>query len=113
MAQWQYTKGLHDIGNGLYAYLLPDGSWGWSNAGLIVDGEETRLGIGDRIISGLARFQTCDDEACGLPQTARFEVPVRVEPSIVGDFGGPALRNKPMHGGRHWHRLMSRYDRLE
>ena len=43
MAQWQYTKGLHDIGNGLYAYLLPDGSWGWSNAGLIVDGEETLL----------------------------------------------------------------------
>lgn len=43
MAKWQYTKGLHDIGNGLYAYLLPDGSWGWSNAGLIVDGEETLL----------------------------------------------------------------------
>jgi glyoxylase-like metal-dependent hydrolase (beta-lactamase superfamily II) len=43
MAQWQYTKGLHDIGNGLYAYLLPDGSWGWSNAGLIVDGDETLL----------------------------------------------------------------------
>ena len=43
MAKWQYTKGLHDIGNGLFAYLLPDGSWGWSNAGLIVDGEETLL----------------------------------------------------------------------
>ena len=43
MAQWQYTKGLHDIGNGLYAYLLPDGSWGWSNAGLIVDGEAALL----------------------------------------------------------------------
>ncbi len=34
MATWQYTKGLHDIGNGVYAYLQPDGSWGWSNAGL-------------------------------------------------------------------------------
>ncbi len=43
MAKWQFTKGLHDIGNGLYAYLLPDGSWGWSNAGLIVDGGETLL----------------------------------------------------------------------
>ena len=43
MAQWQYTKGLHDIGNGLFAYLLPDGSWGWSNAGLITDGEESLL----------------------------------------------------------------------
>ena len=43
MAKWQYTKGLHELGNGLYAYLLPDGGWGWSNAGLIVDGEETVL----------------------------------------------------------------------
>jgi cyclase len=35
-----YTKGLHEIGNGVYAYLLPNGSWGWSNAGLITaDGQ--------------------------------------------------------------------------
>lgn len=43
MATWQYTKGLHDLGNGGFAYLQPDGSWGWSNAGLIVSGEETLL----------------------------------------------------------------------
>jgi cyclase len=38
-----YTKGLHDLGNGLWAYLQPDGSWGWSNAGLIVDGDRSLL----------------------------------------------------------------------
>jgi cyclase len=38
-----YTRGLHDVGDGLYAYLQPDGGWGWSNAGLIVDGESTLL----------------------------------------------------------------------
>ena len=43
MATWQYTKGLHDIGKGIYAYLQPDGSWGWSNAGLIVDGDQSLL----------------------------------------------------------------------
>src|SRR5258708_5619711 len=43
MAKWRYTKGLHNLGNGCWAYLLPDGSWGWSNAGLIVDGDETLL----------------------------------------------------------------------
>lgn len=43
MAKWEYTKGLHEVGNGLYAYLMPDGGWGWSNAGLIVDGDETLL----------------------------------------------------------------------
>ncbi|HWN67456.1 MAG TPA: MBL fold metallo-hydrolase, partial [Haliangium sp.] len=33
-----YRRGLHDLGNDLYAYLQPDGSWGWSNAGLIGTG---------------------------------------------------------------------------
>lgn len=43
MRQWAYTRGLHDLGNTAYAYLQPDGSWGWSNAGLIVDGEASLL----------------------------------------------------------------------
>jgi glyoxylase-like metal-dependent hydrolase (beta-lactamase superfamily II) len=38
-----YVKGLQEVGDGLYAYLQPDGSWGWSNAGLVVDGEHTLL----------------------------------------------------------------------
>jgi glyoxylase-like metal-dependent hydrolase (beta-lactamase superfamily II) len=43
MSRWQYTKGLHDLGNGCHAYLQPSGSWGWSNAGLISDSGETLL----------------------------------------------------------------------
>ena len=35
--------GLHPLGHGAYAWLAPQGSWGWSNAGLIVDGEESLL----------------------------------------------------------------------
>ena len=31
-----YSLGLHELGVGCYAYLQPDGGWGWSNAGLIV-----------------------------------------------------------------------------
>ncbi len=31
-----YTTGLHELGDGCLAYLQPDGSWGWSNAGLVV-----------------------------------------------------------------------------
>jgi glyoxylase-like metal-dependent hydrolase (beta-lactamase superfamily II) len=31
-----YDGGLHELGNGCFGYLQPDGSWGWSNAGLIV-----------------------------------------------------------------------------
>ena len=35
--------GLQDLANGAYAWLAPHASWGWSNAGLIVDGEESLL----------------------------------------------------------------------
>ncbi len=38
-----YVKGLQEVGDGLYAYLQPDGGWGWSNAGLVVDDESTLL----------------------------------------------------------------------
>ena len=31
-----YTSGLHEVADGCHAYLQGDGSWGWSNAGLIV-----------------------------------------------------------------------------
>ena len=43
MKNWQYTKGLHELGRGQYAYLVPDGSWGWSNSGLITDGGQSLL----------------------------------------------------------------------
>jgi cyclase len=43
MSNWTYTKGLHDLGNSVYAYLQPNGTWGWSNSGVIVDGETSLL----------------------------------------------------------------------
>lgn len=43
MKRYAYTKGLHDLGNGLWGYLVPDGSWGWSNAGLVADSGEALL----------------------------------------------------------------------
>jgi len=38
-----FQKGLRETGNGIFAYLQPDGGWGWSNAGLVTDGEESLL----------------------------------------------------------------------
>ena len=43
MSKWQFTKGLHDLGRGAYAYLQPSGTWGYSNAGLITDGDQSLL----------------------------------------------------------------------
>jgi cyclase len=38
-----YARGLHEVGDGLFAYLQPDGGWGWSNAGLVLGGEGALL----------------------------------------------------------------------
>ena len=40
---YPFAKGLHDLGNGCYGYLQPDGGWGYSNAGLIEDQGECLL----------------------------------------------------------------------
>jgi glyoxylase-like metal-dependent hydrolase (beta-lactamase superfamily II) len=37
-----FTKGLHELGDGVFAYLQPTGTWGYSNAGLIT-GDGTSL----------------------------------------------------------------------
>jgi glyoxylase-like metal-dependent hydrolase (beta-lactamase superfamily II) len=38
-----HEHGLAEIGDGFYAYLQPDGGWGWSNAGLVADGDQALL----------------------------------------------------------------------
>lgn len=43
LKKFPYTRGLHELGNNAYAWLQPDGGWGWSNAGLITDSGESLL----------------------------------------------------------------------
>ncbi len=43
MTAANFRHGLQDIGNGLFAWLQPDGSWGFSNAGLVTDGDQSLL----------------------------------------------------------------------
>lgn len=43
MSSWSFNKGLHDLGNGGFAYLQPTGGYGYSNAGLIVDSGQNLL----------------------------------------------------------------------
>jgi len=38
-----FTRGLHEVSDGIHAYLQPNGSWGWNNAGLIADSGEAVL----------------------------------------------------------------------
>ncbi|MGH1352994.1 MAG: MBL fold metallo-hydrolase [Methyloligellaceae bacterium] len=38
-----YPEGLYDLGNGIYAWMVPNGSWGESNAGLVVGKDSSLL----------------------------------------------------------------------
>jgi cyclase len=38
-----YSRGLHEVADGVFAWLLPNGGWGLSNAGLVRSGPETVL----------------------------------------------------------------------
>lgn len=38
-----YRRGLEELGNGLFAWMQPDGGWGWSNAGFVRDGDDSLL----------------------------------------------------------------------
>jgi cyclase len=38
-----YRRGLHELGDGLFAFLQPNGGWGLSNAGLVVADDSSLL----------------------------------------------------------------------
>ena len=38
-----YTKGLHQLNSTCNAWLVPDGTWGWSNAGVVTGAESSLL----------------------------------------------------------------------
>ncbi len=38
-----FVRGITELGDGAYCWLAPDGSWGWSNAGLITSGDASMV----------------------------------------------------------------------
>jgi cyclase len=80
-----YTRGLHDVGEGLYAYLQPDGSWGWSNAGLVVDGDATLLV--DTLFDLQLTRAMLDEMARGVPAAASVDTLVNTHANGDHTFG--------------------------
>src|SRR5215471_3914214 len=72
MDKWSYTKGLHDLGNSVYAYLQPDGSWGWSNAGIVTDG--TTSLIIDTLFDLKLTQEMLDTMRRSVPAAAQFDM---------------------------------------
>jgi cyclase len=85
MSATSYSRGLHEVGDGLYAYLQPDGSWGWSNAGLIVDGERTLLV--DTLFDLKLTGEMLADMRRAVPAAAQIETVVNTHANGDHTFG--------------------------
>lgn len=71
-----FEKGLYEVADGVWAYLQPDGSWGWSNAGLITDGSASMLvdtlfdlGLTADMLAEMRRVSTAADPVDSLVNT--------------------------------------------
>jgi cyclase len=83
-----YTKGLHELGAGLHAYLQPNGSWGWSNAGLITGGETSLL---VDTLFDIPLTQEMLDAMRPLTQTRPLDAAVNTHANGDHCFGNDAL----------------------
>ncbi len=84
-----YTKGLHEVGNGLYAYLQPDGGWGWSNAGLVVDGDSSLLI--DTLFDRKLTEEMLGAMRSAVPAAARIDTLVNTHANGDHCFGNEAV----------------------
>ncbi|HTD89949.1 MAG TPA: MBL fold metallo-hydrolase, partial [Burkholderiales bacterium] len=90
MAKWQYTKGLHDLGNNTYAWLQPDGGWGLSNAGLLVDGDQTLLV--DTLFDLAHTREMLDAYARAAPAAAHVDVLINTHSNGDHTFGNQLVK---------------------
>ncbi len=63
-----FTKGWHELATGQFAYLQPSGTWGYSNAGLVVDGDQSLL------IDTLFDERLTAEMLAAMPDVARVSV---------------------------------------
>jgi cyclase len=90
MANWPFRHGVHDIGNGVYGYVQPDGTWGWSNAGLVTSQGETLLV--DTLMS-IPLTQTMLAEFAKVPGGGRIDRLVNTHANPDHYLGNAAVEN--------------------
>lgn len=96
MAKWQFKRGLHDLGNGCYGYIQPDGSWGWSNAGLIVDGDATLMV--DTLFDLKLTAQMLADYRAAIPAAEKIGILVNTHADGDHTFGNQLVEGARIIG---------------
>lgn len=108
MTKWQYTKGLHDLGNGSWAYLQPDGSWGWSNAGIITDGNASLLV--DTLFDIKHTSEMLADMRASIPQSEKIDILVNTHADGDHTFGNQLVKDARIIGTQGTAADFNRFD---
>jgi glyoxylase-like metal-dependent hydrolase (beta-lactamase superfamily II) len=87
----RYERGLQEVGDGLFAYLQPDGGWGWSNAGLVADGGQTLLI--DTLFDLALTEQMLADMRRAVPAAARIDTLVNTHANGDHCYGNQLVRD--------------------
>jgi len=99
MTSWQYTRGLHDLGNAVYAYLQPHGTWGWSNAGLITDGGTSLLV--DTLFDLRLTREMLDTMRRAVPAASRIDMVVNTHANGDHCYGNRLVADARIIASRH------------
>jgi hypothetical protein len=59
-------------------------------------------------VSGKVRWQACDDEQCGLPQSTSFSFRVETSFTVLSDMGPSEGRVPAMNGAAHFQKMIDR-----
>ncbi len=89
MGSGGFAKRMEDLGGGAYAYLQHDGSWGWSNSGLVV-GDDGALVVDTLFDLRLTR-EMLDAYERVLPARVRIEALVNSHANGDHHFGNQLL----------------------
>ena len=108
MANWPFTQGIHDIGNGLYGYVQPDGTWGWSNAGLVSSEGETLLI--DTLMSVPLTREMLDSFRAQVPGASHIDRLVNTHANPDHFFGNGLVADAEIIGTNEARREMAGFD---
>ena len=93
-----FTRGLHEVADGVSAYLQPDGSWGWSNAGLVTDGDASLLV--DTLFDLRLTGDMLDAMRRATPAAATIDVVVNTHANGDHCWGNQLVRDAEIVGSR-------------
>jgi cyclase len=80
-----YRRGAHELGPGLFAYVQPSGTWGWSNAGLVTSQGQSLLI--DTLFDLRLTRRMLDELARVAPAAARIDTVVNTHANGDHCFG--------------------------